>query len=651
MTSSLLNLELKKVFQIMVGLVLVLLVAITALAAQQYVLYRHCREAVSLSDQLLFGFTSIKEHISETLLTGARVDLQEVSKEIQAFDEQIKKIGADILIPKEFKGSFISQVDLVSLIVQLRAVQGREKGSAEQLHDLTASLRSVSGRLLHFHEVLSSYTRSLLLGLHRVLIGTLALVVFVVCSMLFFMHRYISEPLLRLCRAVHTTLGRSSDERTGGSARTSIAVLENLVQDTATEKQRLANLLTSLDNVSQTLPDYRDDPDFWETMCLALQTNPDYLLVWVGRPATDDQYPDPVTGCGCVSSSPVQCRQTIRQLITYCRQNGSLCDSARQAAADQRVVIASIPMSSIPAGLHPSLPFHENLEKMLLCASFPIMCEEELLAVVTIYSRSTACFAHNELAVLQLFFRQVGKLPEQGRQVHSASGLAGAGAGLYRYAVVGAMAAGIAHEMINTTNGTLNYSQALLDLTADKKSLSEERHLLEKLHQEELKTARLTAELTQLADKKAAIPEKTDFKLLLERSVRLLQEQFKQDGIQVTLDSRERLPSVIVPPQTVMIILLTMLKRAADQLNRQPGGRGEKRITAVLRPEHNNTILSLTVDNCPAQTESVEKIEVDLPWPDPAVCAEMTQRIGGRFETGVQGNPGTTCWTISLPVL
>ena len=645
MKKSLLNLELKKVFQIMVGLVFVLLVVITALGAKQYFLYQHCRQAVSLSDQLLFGFTSIKEHISETLLTGGSVDIQEISKDIQGFDEQIKRIGDDILIPEEFKASFISQVDLVNLAVQLRAVQGSEQASPKQLADLTASLRSVSGRLLHFHQALSAYTQSLLLGLNRVMVGTLALVVCIVCSMLFFMYRYISEPILRLCRSVYTALGRNDAEKKPGSVRASIAVLDQLVQDTAAEKQRLTNLLTCLGNVSETLPDHRDDPGFWEILCQALQTNPDYLLVWIGRPTTDDEYPSAVTGCGCVSSSPVQCKQTIKQLITYCRQDGSLRDSARQAAAGKRIIVDSIPMSSIPDSLRSSLPFNK---KMVLCASFPIIYDENLIAVVTIYSALTHCFAQSETDILQFFFQQIAKMPDQRLKDYSADELTGIG--VYRYSVIGALATGLVHEMINTTNGALNYSQALLDLMTDEKSLVEERLLLEKLHQEELKNAGLTGDLMQLAEKGSSTPEKIQIVLLLERAVRLLRGQFKKDGIQVVFDIDDQLPTVTVPAQTVLIILLTILQRAADHVNRGQVGSGRKIITAVMRAENNNKILSLSIDNCPAEMEGIQKKDDDGPWPDMSVCTQMAQRFGGTIETGIQGDAGTTCCTMSLPV-
>ncbi len=638
------NLELRMVFQIIVGVVIVLLVAITALGTKQYFLYKHCREAVSLSNQLLFGFTSIKEHISETLLTGGRVDVQEVSREIQGFEDQIKEIGDDILIPDELKASFISQVDMVSLVVQLRAVHGSEKPSPRKMGELTSSLRSISGRLLHFHGVLCAYTQSLLLGLHRVMVGTLALVVFVLCFMLFFMHRYISEPILRLHRSICKIVYGEEDVQEHSSVKASIADISRLLQETAAEKQRLDNLLVTLGNVRDTLPDTIDDPEFWETLCLALQTNPDYLLVWVGVTPKEDEVPSPITGCGCVSSSPAHCTQAINHLITYCREEGSFCDSARQAAAAKKFVVTSIPMSSLPDSLRSTLPFSK---KMFLSASFPVLQEDNLLAVVTLYSPTFPCFEKSETDILQFFFQQIGKLPGQSLQEFSADSLVGAG--VYRFSVIGALAAGLAHEMVNTTNGALNYAQALLDLVADEPSRVEERLLLEKLHQEEIKNVSITGELTRLVEKTDSTSEKVQMVLLLERAVRLLRGQFKQDGIQVVIDAADHLPPVSVPVQNILIVLLTLLQRAASHVNRTTFGTGRKVITAVIKTEKNQEILSLVIDNCPGQGSSIQKKHEESPWPDLSVCSLMVQHMGGSLETSDSGSSAKKYCTISLP--
>ena len=644
MSKFLQNLDLRKVFQVMVALVIVLLVAITALGAKQYFLYQHCRQAVSLSDQLLFGFTSIKEHISETLLTGGSVNIQELSREIQGFDEQIKKIGDDILIPEEFKASFISHVDLVSLVVQLRAVQGSEKATPQQLGTLTASLRSVGGRLLQFHEVLSAYTQSLLLGLHRVMVGTLALVVFVVSFMLFFMHRNISDPILLLHKTACAAAYGDDEERERCSVRASIEDLRRLILDTAHEKQRLDNLLTGLNNVLETLPDnLKEDTEFWETLCQALQTNPDYLLVWVGHPASENEYPRPVTGCGCVTSSSVSCTQAIQQLITYCRQDGSLCDSARQAVSGKRIVVENIPVTSMPDTLRASLPFSRTT---LRCASFPVMRGDKVLAVVTLYSATAGCFAKSEITLLHFFFQQIGMITVHGPGSHLADAADKAGIGVYRFSVIGALTAGLAHEMINTTNGALNYSQALLDLMADDPSFEDGRLLLEKLHKEELKNAGLTEDLTRLAGKSDTRPQKINMSALVERAVHLLSGQFKQDGIKVVIDADDDLPDVSIPDQSVLIVLLTLLQYAAEYMNSMQA-TDRKVITAVLRAADGTPNLVLTFDNCPS--EIVQKKNEENPWPDLSLCSQMLERIGGSLTIGDAGAPGNTICTLILP--
>ncbi len=642
MTKLFLNLELKKVFQIMVGLVIVLLFAITVLGTKQYFLYKHCRQAVALSDQLVFGFTTIKEHISETLLTGGRVDLQEVSRDIQQFDGLIKKIGDDILIPKEFKASFIAQVDLVSMVVQLRTVQGNNNPLPTQQAALTSSLRSINERLLHFHEALSAYTQSLLAGLQRVIVGTLAMVVSVLCGIFLFIYRYISDPLVRLHRSAKAVISGDEELMERSSIKASIADLGQLINDTAYEKKRLRNLLLTLGNVRDTLPGYLDDPELWETLCMGLQTNPDYLLVWVGHQAGKDEFPDPVTGCGCVSSSPVECKQTINHLITFCRQEGSLCDSARQAAAKKRLVVTSTLVSSLPEALGSVLPFKQ---KTLITASFPVLRDDSLLAVVTIYSPAPQCFAKSESDILGFFFKQMGALPET-KLVKEAAPVP-VGVGLYRYSVIGALIAGLANEMVNTTNGALNYSQALLDMTADEEALVQEHLLLEKLYQQEVKNADLAGELTRLVEKDDAAPEKMQMTVLLERAIRLLQGQFKQEGIKVEIDAAGQLPAIKVPGQTILIILLTLLQRSAAYIIDKDDVR--KTITVVIKAEsiENKAILSMSLNPCPAETERQTK--QDSPWPGLSICSQMVQPIGGTIETGEDS--GRKSCALVLPVV
>ncbi len=144
--------ELRKLFPIMTGIVIVLLAAITALGIKQYLLYRHCDAMLTHSNRIIFQFTSIKEHINDSLVAGTTINIPETSQELLSFDQDLKDIVDDILIPEEFKLSLVSQVDLMSLVVQLRTIMGKTSApSPEQTAKLTAALRSINNRLLAFH--------------------------------------------------------------------------------------------------------------------------------------------------------------------------------------------------------------------------------------------------------------------------------------------------------------------------------------------------------------------------------------------------------------------------------------------------------------------------------------------------------------------
>ncbi|NOQ46970.1 MAG: hypothetical protein GQ559_09930, partial [Desulfobulbaceae bacterium] len=328
MNTFLQNMELRKLFPIITVIVVLLLAVIMALGIKQYLRYYHCEEMLTSSNQIIFQFTSIKEHINDSLVAGKTINMQKVGQEILGFDEDLKSIIDDILIPEEFKISFITQVDLMNLVVQLRAITDQAAPlSSEQFCQLTTSLRSISNRLLAFHNLLADYTRSLLLGLHNVIIGTLALIIFFTSTMLLLINRFIAVPIVRLCSTVDITPGEPRNKSWKVSTLpASVQSLTSFITKEKTYKERIEHLRICLDNVLQTLPDSFDSQDDWETICSVLQTNPDYFLVWVGQHPDDGRFPAPITGCGCVSSSPSQCRQTIEHLIEFCHQEGSLCD-------------------------------------------------------------------------------------------------------------------------------------------------------------------------------------------------------------------------------------------------------------------------------------------------------------------------------------
>ncbi|NOQ45218.1 MAG: hypothetical protein GQ559_00850 [Desulfobulbaceae bacterium] len=639
------NLDLKKLYMTMSVLVIILLVVITALGAKQYLLYRYCEKAVSRSNKLLFQFTSMKEHINESLLTGVEINILEISKEIQSYDEDIQNITDDFLIPKEFKASFISQVDLMGLVVQLRTTKEAGQSSPEQMAKLSQMLRSINARLQRFHQTLNTYTQSLLLALHRITVGTLALVVFIVTSLLFLVNKYVSEPILQLYRTVRQTL--QADEGAGKfTLNASIAELSKLVKHTAGEKHRLTNLQTCLENVRWTLPDNMQEPESWETLCQALQTNPDYFLVWVGRPEGDRNFPDPVTGCDCTSSSPIECKQAINHLIKFCRQEGSLCDTARQAAKTGSFIRASTSTEKIPETLLSSLP---SFPGRVLSASFPVQHGDTLKAVITLYSATPDCFEATETAILNFLFQhllQQQEIPQQDKPA-SADFF-----GLYRYSVLGALTAGLAHEITNISNGALNYSQALLDLADEGSTGSDERLLLDKLHYEEQKIVDLSSRINQLTWKTGPKLQKISLSDLVNSVIQMVQGQFKQDKIHIQTQLSDQLPEVTLPSMDVQIILLTLLQKAKMYLcTNLAAGSAQNMITVSTHRDlkKENTLL-ITIDNCAEDVHPSRESGPASPWPEIETCKVILTALDGDLIFTKDATGKQSLCSVYLPV-
>ncbi|MBU0943606.1 MAG: hypothetical protein KJ804_16765 [Proteobacteria bacterium] len=205
------KITLKSVFYVFTSSTVCLLFIVIFLASKQYFLYHHCEQIVNSSQNLLFQFTGMKEHINDTLLSQKTLNSATLIKEINGLDKELAKVLGDILIPEEFKLAFITQVDLVNITVSLRNLQNTpEAPTTAQLAALSTQLRSISAKLTGFHQLITRYTQTQLLGLHRALVGMLALVVATVSIMLLVLTRYITTPIIHYCRSLFPT--KSSGE-------------------------------------------------------------------------------------------------------------------------------------------------------------------------------------------------------------------------------------------------------------------------------------------------------------------------------------------------------------------------------------------------------------------------------------------------------
>jgi len=191
---------LQRIFPLITGLVLIFLTLVLALGLRQYLFYNQCRQAVAASDRLLFQFTSIKDHLNESLVLVETVNLRDLSDELQLLEKELGHLTDNILVPEGLKARLPARVELIGLEVQLRAIQEHPQEKGQETVALVRSLNRINIGLQQFRFGLGDHTQQILLGLHKIIAGALGLIVVLSCSLLFWLNRSLTGPILGLCR-------------------------------------------------------------------------------------------------------------------------------------------------------------------------------------------------------------------------------------------------------------------------------------------------------------------------------------------------------------------------------------------------------------------------------------------------------------------
>ncbi|MBU1710757.1 MAG: PAS domain S-box protein [Proteobacteria bacterium] len=389
-----------------------ILAGLLTLGIRQYQLLKNYETVISQSEKMIFHFSIIREEITDSLLEGRFSNLSGINKEFEDINTKLSQILANKHVPDEYKLSFINQeVDLPGIIIQFRGID-KERIDTNKLRMLNREVRVLGDRLMMFDRVIVNHAKRKLIGFQNIVIGALAIVLFILVNVLVVFHRQVAVPLLFLGRQVKEvaqgirasiSLGKKSGEVSELAESFSNLLISKDQSSEGLAKHNRTHL--AVESVAYSIVHAKSKENLFQDICKSLLVNDDYYLAWIGLPDMEHKKIRPVAVNGTNTMSSRECEEYMDILLNSAEERGGIYNSAMQALLKGEPVIQSDVLSGVPKGLRKNIPFEGS---NLSCASFPLIWNKVIYGVLCIYATSRDCFEDTEMDLLTVMTTELG---------------------------------------------------------------------------------------------------------------------------------------------------------------------------------------------------------------------------------------------------
>ena len=379
------------------------------LGSRQYRSHKEYENIIEQNEKIIFQFSTIREHINESLLENRFQQLNSITPEIENLNVNISQILQQPIIPDEYRLSFAGQVDFAGIILLLRNIGSGDQSQAN-IRQLNQEIRILGERLMLFDRVIVDHVKRKLVGFQNFVIGLLAIVLFIVVYILLFWHRQIAVPLIDLVKqAKEVTAGK----RAGISVRNKsgeVAELAGSFQNILIKQDRTSNefarynrVLDLVHRVSETVWHAQTRDAVLNEACKGILTNSDYILAWVGIPDEDNQIL-PMIADASTTMSRQERDECMTALLTAAEENREEYDAAHKALARKAPEILRDVLKGLPKGPFKNTPFANNKAD---CIALPLVYDQQIFGVINIYSIAPLSFSDEEVELLKGMSREI----------------------------------------------------------------------------------------------------------------------------------------------------------------------------------------------------------------------------------------------------
>ncbi|MEJ2056796.1 MAG: hypothetical protein P8X39_03025 [Desulfofustis sp.] len=177
------------------------LLLVVVLGIRQYRINTQYSEISSLSERTLFGFSTIRDQITESMVSGNISQLTSVIPDIEQLNSQVTRLYDYQMIPAQYKLAMTDSVDLSGLVINLRKLEsGGPKPEAGL--DIQQEMRRIGENLLKVDRIITAHIRDSVINFQFTVIGTMGILISCASFVLIILYNRGVKPLLALSRQI-----------------------------------------------------------------------------------------------------------------------------------------------------------------------------------------------------------------------------------------------------------------------------------------------------------------------------------------------------------------------------------------------------------------------------------------------------------------
>lgn len=228
---------------------------------------------------------------------------------------------------------------------------------------------------------------------------------------------------------------------------------------------------------------------------------------------------------------------------------------------------------------------------------------------------------------------------------------------LYRNSSIGNLLGGLSNELTNRSNGIINYTQAILDLSNDLQLDPDSKVLLQKLFGEEKKMVELITHMIQFTSGyEDGVAKNLSLENIFAHITALVHGALKNDRIDLTIhltNPGRMLNYHVSDLQLVILSALQSSRIALNNSNAQGESNDTKRIVISLDDgmlAKDRVVISIKDNGAPWQAYKKQITEgASRPWHNMSFCKDFLQTFGGSLQVTRESGQTNLC-VIDIPV-